>query len=212
MSWVNVDDNIIDFFSKKRTMSTVHEDDVDIVKLIDPVMETGPWIAGGSVLNWYLNEPLGESDIDVFFRGLKQFDVCFAKIMSTANAELVYSSDNAVTIHAGVKGGSRKRIQLIRKSWFDSAEKVIDRFDFTVCQLVTDGYTLLLGKDTAQHVQNKTLDLVSMPPHADIVKRLIKYVAYGYTPKPEVMQYILDNESSLNWKFNGMDSDYDAAF
>jgi hypothetical protein len=211
MTWVQ-STNIADFFSKKTKMTTVHEHDEELVKIIDPCMETGPWIAGGAVLNWYLSESLGESDVDVFFHDIAQFDKCFANIMSK-NSDLVYSTENAVTIHVRLKGdGCMKRVQLIRKDWFKNAKDVIDRFDFTVCQLVTDGYTLVLGEKTAEHIQTKTLDLVRTPPHPDIVKRLIKYVTYGYTPKTELVQYILDKEENLNWKFNGLDSDYDAAF
>lgn len=212
MTWVK--DNVFNVFGlNKKSISTVHSDDQDIVKLIDPEITNGPWIAGGAVLNWYNNEPVNESDIDVFFQDLTQFDVTFGKIMSTGSSTIVYSTENAVTIHVRNKQSmGLRRVQLIRKAWFKTAEEVIDRFDFTVCQLATDGYNLVLGERTAEDIKSKTLALVKMPPHNDIVKRIIKYVSYGYTPKPEMIKYIMENHATLNWNYRGMDSDYDAAF
>jgi hypothetical protein len=212
MSWMQK--NIFDPWSDTsgKMMKTVHQEDRDIVSLIDPSVQNGPWIAGGAVLNWHRNEALEENDIDVFFNNLKQFDSCFGKLMATGSSEIVYSTENAVTIHYRSKNSTIKRVQLIRKKWFDNAESVINSFDFTVCQLVTDGYTLVSGEHTMKHIKENVLELIEMPPKKDIVKRLIKYVTYGYIPNPNLVQYIIDNDTEINWKFNGVESDYDAAF
>ena len=211
MSWMH--DDLFDMFKNGRNnFKTVHQDDVEVVSLISPNMHSGPWIAGGAVLNWYKNEPLEENDIDVFFKDLKQFDACFGKLMSTGSSSIVYSTENAITIHFRNKSSEIKRVQLIRKRWFDSAESVIDSFDFTVCQLATDGHSLVMGDDTAKHIKENVLEVTQMPPRPDIVKRLIKYVTYGYIPNPDLVQFILTYQENLNWKFNGAESDYDVAF
>jgi hypothetical protein len=210
MSWVN--DNVLDFFKepRKEKHSTVHEDDRAVVNLIDPEITNGPWIAGGAVLNWYNNEPIDYSDIDVFFKDQKQFDITFGNLMKN-HANMVYNSDNAITLHILVNNQT-KRVQLIRKNWFQNAETVISKFDFTVCQLVTDGRNIVLGEHTAEHIKNKQLCLTDKEVNKDIIKRLIKYVTYGYAPDPKMVQSILDNTEDFNWTFNGTESDYDGAF
>ena len=210
MSWVN--DNVLDFFKepRKEKHSTVHEDDRAVVNLIDPEITNGPWVAGGAVLNWYNNEPIDYSDIDVFFKDQKQFDITFGKLMKN-HANMVYNSDNAITLHILVNNQT-KRVQLIRKSWFQDAKDVINKFDFTVCQLVTDGRNIVLGEHTAEHIKNKQLCLTDKAVNKDIIKRLIKYVTYGYLPDPKMVQSILDNTEDFNWTFNGTESDYDGAF
>jgi hypothetical protein len=211
MGWVH-DDNFIKMFNTNNPkLPVVHDDDRSIVDIIEPDMEVGPWIAGGAVLNWFNNESIGSSDIDVFFNSQLQFDQAFGRLMA-AKSNMVYNSDNAVTLHIHTSNGQMKRIQLIRKNWFQTAKEVIDRFDITVCQLATDGNQILLGEYTAEHIKQKRLEFTDKPVHADIVKRLVKYVTYGYTPNPALMQSILDNESNFNWSFNGTEADYDAAF
>jgi hypothetical protein len=201
-----------DWGQSTNKLKTVHELDRPVVTFISPNMKTGPWIAGGAVLNWYKNQSIEDSDIDVFFKDQKQFDVCFGELMSKGKANMVYNSDNAITLHVHSDNGSLKRVQLIRKEWFSTAKEIIDKFDITVCQLVTDGHSLELGEKTAQHIKDHVLEFTKEHPHSDIVKRLIKYVTYGYVPKSETVKNIIENHHNFNWKFNGTESDYDVAF
>jgi hypothetical protein len=48
-------------------------DEKYILDLIQPNLETGPWIAGGAVLRWLENKPLGHHDVDVFCKDHQQF-------------------------------------------------------------------------------------------------------------------------------------------
>lgn len=198
-----------DFARLDSKMVLVHEQDRSSVTLIQPEMKNGPWIAGGAVLNWYNREPVNESDIDIFFRDLQQFDETFGRLMRN-NASIVYSSDNAITLGMTIDGIQRQ-LQLIRKEWFDSPKAIIDKFDFTICQLVTDGFNLEIGSTTAEDIKNKKIKFVK-PAHKDVVKRIVKYIAYGYLPDPKVMQDIIDNQTEYNWKFNTMEEHYENAF
>ncbi len=213
MSWTNNNLGLHDIFMRSGSkFPTVHELDRPMVKLIEPNMSSGPWIAGGAVLNWYRNQSIGESDIDVFFKNQMQFDVCFGKLMSQGRANMVYNSENAITLHLHSDNGILKRVQLIRKEWFANSKQVIDKFDITVCQLVTDGYSLELGEKTAQHIKDNILEFTLDVPNKDAVKRLLKYITYGFLPDKDVVKYMIDNHQEFNWKFNGTESDYDAAF
>ena len=212
MTWTNDVFKGVIFYNQKNKFPIVHELDRKVVEMIQPNFDTGPWIAGGAVLNWYRNQSIEDSDIDVFFKNQTQFDICFGDLMSKGKANMVYNSDNAITLHVHTDSGDIKRIQLIRKQWFNDRKDVISKFDITVCQLITDGYSLDLGEKTGQHIKDNVLEFTAEVPHADIVKRLIKYITYGFIPEKETVRKLIENHETFNWKFNGTESDYDTAF
>jgi len=190
-------------------MVYVHEKDKSLVKLLDLDIKTGPWLAGGSVLNWYNGEPVGLSDFDIFFKDLKQFDEMFGRLMRN-HATIIFTSENALTLHLTIDNDV-KRIQLIRKNFFSSAEEVLKHFDFTICQLATDGWSILAADKTYEHIREKKIAL-ARPVTKTLVKRLIKYTSYGYAPEKEIVQYILDNPTEFDWSFNNIDENYENAF
>lgn len=206
-----VKNNVFDisFKYQDKKMVIVHKEDTPAVLLIQPDMTNGPWIAGGAVLNWFNGEAVQENDIDVFFHDLHQFDETFGRLMRN-HGNIIYTSDNAVTLSITLNN-KPTQIQLIRKNWFNNAKEVIDRFDITVCQLVTDGFELVLGEDTAEHIKQRSL-VLTKEPNRSIVKRILKYITYGYLPDPKVMQEIIDNHENYDWKFNTMDDHYENAF
>ena len=172
-------------------------------------MDQGPWLAGGAVLHWFNGEPVGSSDFDIFFKDLKQFDEMFGRLMRH-HATIIYTSENALTLHLTVDN-DMKRIQLIRKNYFTSAEDVINNFDFTICQLATDGFNIVAANKTYEHIKDKRIVLSKEPSRA-LAKRIIKYVSYGYTPDTDVIQDMLDNPDNYDWEFNNIDENYENAF
>jgi hypothetical protein len=202
--------NFNDFIDKRYII--VHHDDVPAVKDIQPNMTQGPWIAGGAVLNWYKNSPVGDSDIDVFFHDLRQFDEVFGRLMRQ-HATMVYNSDNAITLNYNGKDSVKgHRIQLIRKRWFSNPKEVIDNFDFTICQLITDGEKIAMGPTTAEDIKHSLIKHTEKEMQPDLVKRIIKYVCYGYSLDTALANYIEENKESLTWKFNADHDHYENAF
>lgn len=209
MGFVNNSMEIFGFERAQNKMVYVHEKDKGVVKLLDLDIVQGPWLAGGSVLSWYNNEPVGLGDFDIFFKDLKQFDEMFGRLMRN-HATIVYTSENALTLHLTVDDDV-KRIQLIRKNYFQSAEDVINHFDFTICQLATDGWNIVASDKTYEHIREKKI-VLSKPASRTLVKRLIKYVSYGYTPEIELVQTMIDNPDDYDWQFNNIDENYENAF
>jgi hypothetical protein len=192
-----------------KKLSVVHDKDKSLIKLLDLDIEQGPWLAGGAVLTWLSGHPVGDSDFDIFFKDLRQFDEMFGRLMRN-HASIIYTSENALTLHLTIDD-DLKRIQLIRKSYFDSAKDVIDHFDFTICQLVTDGYQVIGADHTFEHLKEKRIVSVG-PAKRSVVKRIVKYVSYGYTVDQTLMQSILDNPDEYDWSFNNIDENYENAF
>ena len=209
MGFVNNNGVIFDFDREDSRMTYVHEKDKGLVKLLDLNIDQGPWLAGGAVLNWFNGEPVGTGDFDIFFKDLRQFDEMFGRLMRN-HATIVYTSENALTLKLTVDD-DQKTIQLIRKTYFQNAKEVIDHFDFTICQLATDGYSIVAGEKTYEHVKDRKIALARTASRS-LVKRLIKYVSYGYKPDQDLGQNILDNNEDYDWQFNNIDENYENAF
>jgi len=190
-------------------LPTVHINDKFPVNIIDPNLNCGPWIAGGAALSWYQGEPIGFSDIDVFFNSKGQFDRV-NNIVKTLNATILHESANAITYGLTVPSSSENtmsnwKIQLIKRT-FDNVQQLVDSFDITVCQIATDGRSYVLGNNTAQHIKTKTLAMINMTP--SLIRRVIKYWSYGYEPTTELLDYISNNSDAITWTLPSSD-DYD---
>jgi hypothetical protein len=198
-----------DFERLDKKMSFVHEKDKSFVKILDLDINEGPWLAGGAVLSWYNGEPVGDSDFDIFFKDIRQFDQMFGRLMRN-HGSIVFTSDNALTLNITIDDDVKK-VQLIRKNYYQSALDVINNFDFTICQLVTDGYDIVSGEKTFEHIKERRIVPFKEPSKA-IVKRIIKYVSYGYKPDPDLISNIIENPDKYDWMFNNIDENYENAF
>lgn len=189
----------------------VHHNDFEPVSIIDPSMDRGPWIAGGAALRWYQGQPIGDSDIDVFCANVKQAIDLVDRIKSFGRYHVKAESDNATTIEYWRKDeyASKWTIQVIRRRYFNNCQDIINNFDITVCQIVTDGTSIKLGPRTAKDIREKNL-CMTQPIAADAVKRLTKYWTYGYRPVEGLLEEIMNNPTS-RWEFNPSE-DYDNAF
>jgi len=180
----------------------VSDNEIDVVSLllIKPDLEKGPWIAGGAPLNWWNNTPLhSQTDIDVWFKNKEQYDNLYNYLKSFADIDVVYESDNASTFLLSYNNKHRK-IQLIKKSFSNTPSEVISKFDITVCQILTDGTTYILGSTTAADIRSKTLRM-NTPLHPEAIKRAAKYMCYGYRPEPELFEELVNNPIQVN-EFN----------
>lgn len=195
--------------SKPAWTSTIHEEDAAVVvRLVQPNMETGPWIAGGAVLAWYEGRSVGESDIDVWFRDKEQFEKVQSQFQFMNKAA---ETENAITYNVDVTSkNGRTKIQLIRNRFYESAQAVIDSFDISVCQLATDGNCFILGPMTAKDVREKNLRFVGrLKP--EMLKRYVKYTAYGYRDVENQIEVMLGMDELIT-EFAYEAEDYNNAF
>lgn len=182
---------------------TVHPDDRRVVHVIDPRPDTGPWIAGGAPLRWYLNQPVDRNDIDVFCANKHQADAVIQRLVHN-RAYLMVSTPNAKTYQMIMSDHTNTRtVQVITCKFFPNMQAVLDQFDITVCQVGTCGREWQLGQDTARHIHTNQLVFNYIQP--DSIKRLIKYQAYGYRPSIDTMTRVID--APRDWKFESMDYD-----
>lgn len=60
---------------------------VDLIRILDLNLETGPWLAGGAVLNMVQGQNIG-NDLDVWFASQAQLEVTTDKVLKWIYAEL----------------------------------------------------------------------------------------------------------------------------
>ena len=214
-------DKFLNVFKENKTKEyinkypTVHEQDWPALDIIQPNLKDGPWIAGGSCLKWYQGQPVNMSDIDVFFRDAFQMRRVMNRIEDTKRFHIKHRSKNAVTydystpIESIEETSTVFTIQLIQHSYFNSAQEVIDKFDFSVCQVATCGEEWILGEHTAKDIRTRSLRAVG-EIKGDVAKRLTKYWVYGYRPVDGLMNDIISNPNT-RYKFS-QDEDYNNVF
>lgn len=139
----------------------------------------GPWLAGGSLRRAISGNNL-ESDFDFFFKDELQFKTF------EVNLELGYVKVKETDHHVQYRGYSdvlerNIDIQLIKFQYYNTAQEVLDSFDYTICQVVFDGVDLHVGEYTLWDIANKRLAINKITFPLSTLRRLLKYTNQGYT-------------------------------
>ena len=99
----------------------------------DPFGLEGCYIAGGSILSVATKTDI--NDYDVYPKNAKGFEDVI-HILHESNCFVVNISDRAITYKSNDEKndkGERAIIQVMTYDYFESAEKIFENFDFTVC-------------------------------------------------------------------------------
>lgn len=211
-------------FSLQRLYPAVHVNDLLPVSFIEPKMESGPWIAGGAVNCWYQNTSVKSRDIDVWCNSSEQAQLVIDNLIKRG-ASVMFRTENAETLNLrgmnlnfeenhynvgelSLNGDISWKIQIIRKKYFPSAEKLVQNFDITVCQLATDGKKFCFSDD--QVVYDLKHKILRFSKDSKIsIKRMLKYVFYGYLPTQNQKQKALDVDLLLEKNNNPWHNNYD---
>jgi hypothetical protein len=189
---------------KVKDYPLVHADDQEPVRVICPTPQ-GPFIAGGSCLQWYQQKPIDQADIDIFCVDKHQVNELKQRLHAQATVQEKYHTENALT-YSYVSKSKRSRywtVQIITKRFYDSLQDVVNSFDISVCQIGTDGTNWAMGEHTASDIRNKVLRM-NYPLQPQAAKRLVKYCTYGYRPVDGLIENIVQNDIST-WKFTSME-------
>ena len=183
-----------------ETKNIIHPKDWFVIEIINPNLETGPWIAGGSCLRWLEGkEILGTShDIDVFFRDSKQFCELRDKIKNFSKDQEytsvhVVTTKNAVTYKVYDKEDTSKvwNVQLICQHYTDIHD-VFDHFDFRVCKISMDGNKWIAAPGALNDLKHKKITVDRFLPDK-ILSRIIKYYVYGYSLPENLVKDLISN-------------------
>ena len=135
------------------------------------------WIAGGAIRRWF-NAKEDLSDVDVFFQADLAF-VDYCEQLTKAGFTQVNSHANAVTFNKG-----DLLVQCIRLGFYPTVEKLLDSFDFTVCQFAWDGKKIYATPQSIMSVLRGHLGAhnINRDFAVDSLRRAFKYSRKGFQP------------------------------
>lgn len=180
----------------KPSLTRLKGPDLDYLKPVLGVLPSldiisGPWIAGGAARRVYQRQPVHEADIDVFFGTQSQLSDA-KKFMLGLGANLEYETRAAYSFTIPVQDLEYK-IQLINRRTYRQASDLIKDFDFTVCQVATDGKYLFHSDAALKDIDENRLALAEDGRVApvNIARRAVKYLQYGFEPADGVMVKVI---------------------
>ncbi len=149
----------------------------------------GPWIAGGALRRSLVGGPLN-TDVDYFFADESQRK-SFEDSLPALGWKPVRRSESVSTWTKD----DEPKLQCVAIAYYSGPESVIDSFDFSICQFVTDGIRLWCGEHSLWDLARKRLVLHKLTYGVATMRRLLKYMAQGFTACGGVMADILEAAS-----------------
>ena len=186
----------------------VHRSDIEVFMSLPPLsLKNGPWVAGGAAIKWFMDQPIGQSDIDVFCSSAQQCTNTVNHLKKNGFRERL-STPNAITLEYSVD--PTYTIQVIRKKFFTDIDALLSQFDISACAIATDGVTFYVSdKNTIPDIRNRIVRFRRYAPTS--IKRYLKYSCYGFKAPPHQLQDILDSIPE-DYDFISEMGDYDGAF
>lgn len=187
----------------------IHPNDKEIFNFLN-IGEHRAFIAGGAALAWYQGTPVEQRDIDIWFESPKDL-LKMREFLNSSNSSVcmqTFHSADAETWTIDLYRLHKKyRVQLITNYFSSDPYSIINRFDITVCQILTNGERWWHTGDFIQDLHNRVLRMNHT--HQKSLKRLLKYWTYGFEPDQATLENILNN-TELTWEYSDDDgNDYD---
>ena len=137
------------------------------------------WCAGGAIRRTLINSAL-DSDFDFFFRSadhLKAWEDSLPKTL-----RLVRETDHHKHWRGTVEGSELPiDIQAIKFKFYETAESVIDSFDYTITMFCLDGEDLVTTPYALWDLGRKKLAVHKITYPVATMRRLLKYTRQGFT-------------------------------
>ncbi len=134
------------------------------------------WVAGGAVRDFFTQRSV-ETDIDLFFANRLDFSTVRNHWYWDDLDHLFPSVENDNVIKIITHQG---KFDLVKK-FFETPEKTVESFDFTVCAAAVDYDNFYYHPDFFMDLASKRLQIVSLPYPIATLARLQRYIKKGYT-------------------------------
>lgn len=146
----------------------------------------GPWLAGGSVRRLIEYQAFNDWDFDIWFLDQVQYNEFLKNLTDNFETKVVCQTKNGLTIKAKLEDDVWITLQLIHRKFYTSPEFVINSFDMTCCQCLTDGVSLLTGQTTLNDINHGDIvindDSTPMTTwNVGSLKRICKFIQEGYS-------------------------------
>jgi hypothetical protein len=150
----------------------------------------GLYLAGGALRSVLNNEKI--NDFDFFFSSKGVRDQ-FLKFLISEKAETTFKCPEDKLICTKL---NEQKNQLISTEYYEDQESVIRFFDFNVAMFCLEGTTLLTYSSSMEDLINKELTLNTLTYPSATIKRIAKYISYGYFVKKEFYNDIVNRISN----------------
>lgn len=130
---------------------------------------------------------LGEGDLDFFFTSRAEWSK-FDKVLR--DYEEVHRSNAAATFMVnGLK------VQIIKRRYYDELGYLFGDFDFTVCQLATDGKNVAYTAKALEDINDSKLRFSEhgRVSKLTVIGRMVKYVNHGFMPEAGLFRMIVES-------------------
>lgn len=164
------------------------------LKRIDFESTAGPWIAGGAARRLYQGQALNQGDIDIF---VPSYEVVNKLSKLLAGEDKQFESRAAISYRMRDSG---LKVQIIKRRYYKTMEDLMNDFDFTVAQFVTDGKMVFASRAAADDLAMKRLCYAANGRVEEIsmLKRLVKYANYGFMPEYGMMSGCIQSGLDYN--------------
>jgi hypothetical protein len=176
-----------------------------LVRVLSRV-QNGAWCAGGAIRRTIANMPL-DSDFDFFFKSAEALAEWETKLPET----LVRLRETQHHVHwRGPVGDSAVPvdIQAIRFRYYDSAEAVIDSFDYTITQFALDGTELVTTPYALWDLGRRRLAIHKVTYPVATMRRMLKYTSQGFTACAGCMATLLRETATRPEALASLDISY----
>lgn len=166
----------------------------------------GPWCAGGALRRTLLKQPL-DSDFDFFFQSADALAAWEERLPDSL--KLVRETTHHKHWRGSVGGSDLPiDVQAIRFRFYETAEQVIDSFDYTITQFALDGFELVTTPHALWDLGRKKLAIHRVTYPVATMRRLLKYGAQGFTACAGCMATLLKETASNPEALAALDIEY----
>lgn len=165
----------------------------DLFRVIDK-LPRGAWCAGGAIRRTLAKHAL-DSDYDFFFKSVDAMNEWEAALPKTLT--LIRETDHHKHWRGILEGSELSvDIQAIKFRYYDTAESVIDSFDYTITQFALDGDALVTTPYALWDLGRKKLAIHKVTYPVATMRRLLKYSNQGFTACAGCMATLLRETAS----------------
>jgi hypothetical protein len=169
-----------------RQMNDIDETDLmNFIKITPSLSKDGIWLAGGAIRRTLLGNKKVDSDYDIFFANEQQ---------KKDYVDLLVRDGGTITNHNDFNTALNwrdRKVQAIHINYYSSPEEVLDSFDYTICQFLTDGKTLFTGEYSLWDLARKKLAVHKITYPVASTRRMIKYTNQGFYACAGCLQSLL---------------------
>lgn len=176
----------------------------EIPESVKSILGDNVWLAGGALRDIYSGHKKVR-DFDIFFKDVENKEDVIEEVRQSLKrdgwdfAKRFKNADKEVIMETLEHKNLETPLQLIRTKYYQDPCDLLRDFNFTINQFATDGEEILLGEETLWDLHYKVLNLVRLKRPESFMRKLHKYIKYGYEMSPLCITTFLTNVALGNY-------------